>query len=218
MRVTGRRGSGRLRRRPRHLACARGARDRRREPDLQRRRRPAGDAGAGSRLRSGACLRRRRGRRPRTPADADLEAMDREALLAAARAMRAAIRTHRDASGHDLCWHHPELWALLPDPPKGGQVVPDWPHVHGAAASGTGRRSTGSSRRRRGRTGSTGNEAGHGEPDRSGGGGGPGARGGGGARGAVPVRFGRAGGVWVLDAASGALELVPAVTARAGRS
>ena len=41
--------------------------------------------------------------------------------------MRAAIRAHRDASGHDLCWHHPALWALLPDPPKGGQVVPDWP-------------------------------------------------------------------------------------------
>ena len=41
--------------------------------------------------------------------------------------MRAAIRAHRDASGHDLCWHHPDLWALLPDPPKGGQVVPDWP-------------------------------------------------------------------------------------------
>jgi hypothetical protein len=34
---------------------------------------------------------------------------------------------HRDSTGHDLCWHHPQLWALLPDPPKGGQVVPDWP-------------------------------------------------------------------------------------------
>jgi hypothetical protein len=59
--------------------------------------------------------------------DADLETMDREALLAAARAMRRAIRMHRDASGHDLCWHHPDLWALLPDPPAGNQVVPDWP-------------------------------------------------------------------------------------------
>lgn len=59
--------------------------------------------------------------------DADLENMDREALLAAARAMRAAIRAHRDATGHELCWHHPDMWALLPDPPKGGQVVPDWP-------------------------------------------------------------------------------------------
>jgi hypothetical protein len=59
--------------------------------------------------------------------DADLEDMDRDALLAQARAMRAAIRAHRDASGHDLCWHHPEMWALLPDRPEAGQVVPDWP-------------------------------------------------------------------------------------------
>lgn len=59
--------------------------------------------------------------------DADLDRMEHAALLAHARAMRAAIRAHRDASGHDLCWHHPDLWALLPDPPKGGQVVPEWP-------------------------------------------------------------------------------------------
>jgi hypothetical protein len=58
--------------------------------------------------------------------DADLDNLDREGLLAVARAMRAAIRTHRDASGHDLCWHHPDMWALLPDAPAGGQVVPDW--------------------------------------------------------------------------------------------
>jgi hypothetical protein len=59
--------------------------------------------------------------------DADLSALSHQALLALARQMRAAIRAHRDASGHDLCWHHPDLWKLLPDPPKGGQVVPDWP-------------------------------------------------------------------------------------------
>ena len=59
--------------------------------------------------------------------DGDLAAMSHAALLAHAREMRAAIRAHRDASGHDLCWHQPDLWALLPDPPKGGQVVPDWP-------------------------------------------------------------------------------------------
>ena len=62
-----------------------------------------------------------------TDPDADLDAMDRDTLLAAARAMRAAIRAHRDSTGHDLCWHHPDLWALLPDRPRGGQVVPDWP-------------------------------------------------------------------------------------------
>ena len=25
------------------------------------------------------------------------------------------IRKHRDFTGHDLCWHHPDLW----DPPPG---------------------------------------------------------------------------------------------------
>jgi hypothetical protein len=59
--------------------------------------------------------------------DADLNDMDRDALLGAARAMRQAIRTHRDTSMHELCWHHPEMWALLPDTPPGGQIVPDWP-------------------------------------------------------------------------------------------
>jgi hypothetical protein len=59
--------------------------------------------------------------------DSDLDLMDRAGLLAAARAMRAAIRAHRDQKGHGLCWHHPDMWALLPDPPEGGQVVPDWP-------------------------------------------------------------------------------------------
>jgi hypothetical protein len=63
--------------------------------------------------------------------DADLGAMSHAALVAHAREMRAAIRAHCDASGHELCWHHPDLWRLLPDPPKGRQVVPDWPEFLG---------------------------------------------------------------------------------------
>ncbi|EJC77491.1 hypothetical protein [Rhizobium hidalgonense] len=59
--------------------------------------------------------------------DADLNSMSHAELLSAARAMRDAIRSHRDTSGHGLCWHHPDLWALLPDAPIGGQIVPDWP-------------------------------------------------------------------------------------------
>jgi hypothetical protein len=59
--------------------------------------------------------------------DADLDALDRDRLLAVARGMRRAIRAHRDATGHDLCWWHPDLWALLPDTPPGGLEVPDWP-------------------------------------------------------------------------------------------
>ncbi len=62
---------------------------------------------------------------------ADLDGMEHAELLAVARAMRVAIRAHRDASGHDLCWHHPDMWALLPDTPTGGSAgrpeVPDWP-------------------------------------------------------------------------------------------
>jgi hypothetical protein len=59
--------------------------------------------------------------------DADLESMDRAALLAHAREMRAAIRAHRDSTGHALCWHHPDMWRLLQDRPPGGVTVPDWP-------------------------------------------------------------------------------------------
>lgn len=59
--------------------------------------------------------------------DADLDEMDHAALLATARAMRQMIRAHRDSSMHDLCWHHPDMWALLPEPPIGRPIVPDWP-------------------------------------------------------------------------------------------
>ena len=47
--------------------------------------------------------------------DVDLDTLDRTALIAEVRRLRAGIREHRDSSGHDLCWHHPELWGLLPE-------------------------------------------------------------------------------------------------------
>jgi hypothetical protein len=59
--------------------------------------------------------------------DEDLDALTREALVAEVRKLRAAIRRHRDSSGHDLCWHHPDLWALLPDKREPSFIVPDWP-------------------------------------------------------------------------------------------
>jgi hypothetical protein len=59
--------------------------------------------------------------------DEDLATMTREQLLVEARRMRNAIRAHRDASGHDLCWHHPELWNLLPDRIEPSVLVPAWP-------------------------------------------------------------------------------------------
>lgn len=59
--------------------------------------------------------------------DEDLDAFTRDALVAEVRKLRAAIRQHRDSSGHDLCWHHPDLWALLPDKRDPSFIVPDWP-------------------------------------------------------------------------------------------
>ena len=59
--------------------------------------------------------------------DEDLETMDRQGLLEEVRRLRAGIRTHRDSSGHDLCWHHPELWDLLPERTSPEVAVPPWP-------------------------------------------------------------------------------------------
>jgi len=59
--------------------------------------------------------------------DDDLLAMDRDQLIAEARRLRKGIRAHRDSSGHDLCWHHPNLWGLLPEPIPKNIAVPPWP-------------------------------------------------------------------------------------------
>lgn len=47
--------------------------------------------------------------------DTDLETLSREQLIAEAMKLRNGIRKHRDSSGHELCWHHPALWGLLPE-------------------------------------------------------------------------------------------------------
>jgi hypothetical protein len=44
-----------------------------------------------------------------------LENLTREELIAEIKALREAIREHRDASLHDLCWYQPKLWGLLPE-------------------------------------------------------------------------------------------------------
>lgn len=59
--------------------------------------------------------------------DDDLDLMDRDALTAEVRKLRAAIRKHRDSSGHELCWHHPALWSLLPEKVDSTITVPPWP-------------------------------------------------------------------------------------------
>ena len=59
--------------------------------------------------------------------DTDLAALSREQLLAQVQELRDAIRGHRDATGHALCWHHPALWNLLPERTDPVPVVPEWP-------------------------------------------------------------------------------------------
>jgi hypothetical protein len=62
-----------------------------------------------------------------TSMDSDLEALSREQLIAEVVKFRQAIRAHRDSTGHELCWHHPQLWALLPEKTDPQPVVPTWP-------------------------------------------------------------------------------------------
>ena len=59
--------------------------------------------------------------------DEDLDLMSREQLIAEAKRLRQGIRDHRDSSGHELCWHHPALWGLLPEKSDPQPIVPDWP-------------------------------------------------------------------------------------------
>lgn len=59
--------------------------------------------------------------------DDDLEQMPRERLIAEVRKLRDGIRVHRDSTMHELCWHHPELWRLLPEQTDPIPIVPAWP-------------------------------------------------------------------------------------------
>ena len=59
--------------------------------------------------------------------DDDLPGMTRDQLVAEVLRLRAGIRAHRDSTGHDLCWHHPQLWRLLPEPIPRDSAVPAWP-------------------------------------------------------------------------------------------
>ena len=59
--------------------------------------------------------------------DEDLESRSREQLVEEIKKLRGAIRSHRDSSGHDLCWHHPHLWTLLPEKVAPSLEVPAWP-------------------------------------------------------------------------------------------
>jgi hypothetical protein len=59
--------------------------------------------------------------------DTDLDGMSREELISEVKKLRGGIRAHRDSSGHELCWHHPALWSLLPERTDPLPTVPSWP-------------------------------------------------------------------------------------------
>jgi len=59
--------------------------------------------------------------------DEDLNLLTREDLIAEVKKLRAAIREHRDSTKHELCWHHPQLWGLLPEKIDPEIAVPAWP-------------------------------------------------------------------------------------------
>jgi hypothetical protein len=60
-------------------------------------------------------------------ADEDLAQLTKDELLAEVKKLRAGIRRHRASTGHELCWHHPELWELLPEKVDPDLAVPAWP-------------------------------------------------------------------------------------------
>jgi hypothetical protein len=59
--------------------------------------------------------------------DEDLNSLSREELAAEVKRLRDGIRKHRDSSAHELCWHHPGLWSLLPERIEPRIMVPEWP-------------------------------------------------------------------------------------------
>lgn len=59
--------------------------------------------------------------------DEDLDGLTREQLIDEVKRLRTGIREHRDSSGHELCWHHPRLWGLLPERTDPQPTVPEWP-------------------------------------------------------------------------------------------
>ncbi|WP_221393778.1 hypothetical protein [Dyadobacter sp. NIV53] len=59
--------------------------------------------------------------------DTDLDNKSPEWLIHEIKKLRAGIREHRDNSGHELCWHHPKLWGLMPEQTLPDVAVPPWP-------------------------------------------------------------------------------------------
>jgi len=62
-----------------------------------------------------------------TLSDEEIQGAPHEELVAEVLRLRNGLRQHRDASAHQLCWHHPDLWGLLPEETDPVPVVPEWP-------------------------------------------------------------------------------------------
>jgi hypothetical protein len=62
-----------------------------------------------------------------TVPDEELRSLDVDELVAEVVRLREGIRAHRDARSHELCWHHPDLWGLLPERTDPVPDVPAWP-------------------------------------------------------------------------------------------
>lgn len=58
--------------------------------------------------------------------DEDLQAMSQNQLVEEVKKLRKGIREHRDSTRHALCWHHPQLWGLLPEKTDPQIAVPEW--------------------------------------------------------------------------------------------
>jgi hypothetical protein len=59
--------------------------------------------------------------------DEDLDRLSRQQLIDEVKRLRHGIRAHRDSTAHELCWHHPGLWRLLPEQTDPVPEVPEWP-------------------------------------------------------------------------------------------
>ena len=58
--------------------------------------------------------------------DEELQLMSKDQLIEEIKKLRMGIREHRDSTGHNLCWHHPKLWSLLPEKINLKISVPEW--------------------------------------------------------------------------------------------
>lgn len=61
------------------------------------------------------------------PTDGELDSLSHDDLVQEVVRLRGGIRRHRDGTGHELCWHHPQLWGLLPESTDPVPDVPEWP-------------------------------------------------------------------------------------------